>query len=88
VLESSLLTILACPIDKGALIYLPDEAMLYNPRLRRAYQIERGVPVLLAAAALPVTAEQHERIVARARRGEVRATGGTSAELIAAACRD
>ena len=43
-LESALLNILVCPIDKGVLLYLPDEAMLYNPRLRRAYLIERGVP--------------------------------------------
>jgi uncharacterized protein len=83
-LESALLNILACPIDKGALLYLPDDAMLYNPRLRRAYLIEQGVPVLLASAAVPVPAEQHELIVRRAYRGEVAATCGLPAEQVAA----
>jgi uncharacterized protein YbaR (Trm112 family) len=84
VLESALLNILACPIDKGALLYLPDEAMLYNPRLRRAYLIEQGVPVLLARAAVPVSADQHEHILGRVIRGEVAATGGLAAQEVAA----
>jgi len=83
-LESALLNILACPIDKGALLYLPDEAMLYNPRLRRAYLIEQGVPVLLVGAAVPVPADQHELILDRACRGEVTATGDLPAEQVAA----
>ena len=84
-LESALLNILACPIDKGALLYLPDDAMLYNPRLRRAYLIERGVPVLLARQAMPVPADQHERILGLASRGRATATCGMPAEQAAAA---
>lgn len=77
-LDDSLLGILACPIDKGPLLYLHDDAMLYNPRLRRAYKIEDGVPVLLASQGMPVTDNQHERILNRASQSEATSTGGRS----------
>ena len=35
-LEDALLDILVCPIDKRGLLYFADDAVLYNPRLRRA----------------------------------------------------
>ena len=34
-LDSKLLEILACPEDKGPLLYFVDEDTLYNPRLQR-----------------------------------------------------
>jgi uncharacterized protein YbaR (Trm112 family) len=83
VLEDALLSILACPVDKGALLYVVDEALLYNPRLRRAYKIEHGLPVLLPGQSVPVPDDQHEYIVERAARGEVTATCGASAERVA-----
>jgi len=46
-LDPGLLEILACPEDKGPLYYLPDESILYNPRLARAYEIRDDIPVLL-----------------------------------------
>jgi uncharacterized protein YbaR (Trm112 family) len=84
VLEDALLSILACPIDKSALLYFADEAMLYNPRLRRAYQVEHGLPVLLVSQSVRVPDDQHERIIGRAARGEATATCGASAEQLAA----
>jgi uncharacterized protein YbaR (Trm112 family) len=84
VLEDALLNILACPIDKGPLLYLLDEAVLYNPRLRRAYKIEHGLPVLLADQSMPVLNEQHERIIDRAVHGEAIATCGASSKRVAA----
>jgi uncharacterized protein YbaR (Trm112 family) len=69
VLPDGLLKILVCPIDKGDLLYLADEDMLYNPRLRRAYRIEDGVPVMLAARATAVPEQEHERLMARAHEG-------------------
>ena len=42
-IDSTLLSILACPQDKGPLLLVGDE-LLYNPRLRRAYPIENGIP--------------------------------------------
>jgi uncharacterized protein YbaR (Trm112 family) len=46
-LDPSLLEILACPEDKGPLHHIADEDLLYNPRLRRAYPIVDGIPVML-----------------------------------------
>jgi uncharacterized protein len=67
VLEESLLKILACPIDKGALLYFPEDNLLYNPRLRRAYLVESGVPVLLPSRATPVSDDEHARLTASRR---------------------
>ncbi len=44
-IDESLLDILVCPADRGPLMLIGD--VLYNPRLRRAYRIEDGIPVLL-----------------------------------------
>ncbi len=68
-LESALLKILACPIDKGALLYFDDEAILYNPRLRRRYRIADGIPVMLAHRAEPVGDAEHARLVGLADAG-------------------
>ena len=46
-LDPHLLEVLACPEDKGPLLYFPGEQALYNPRLRRRYAIRDGIPVLL-----------------------------------------
>ena len=67
VLPEGLLKILVCPVDKGDLLYFADEGLLYNPRLRRAYRIEDGIPVLLAERAEPVPESEHERLISRAR---------------------
>jgi len=69
ILPQALLKILVCPVDKGWLMYFADEDLLYNPRLKRAYRIERGVPVMLAERAEPVGEREHERLIARARDG-------------------
>ena len=47
-LDPKLLEILACPEDKGPLLYFADEDTLYNPRLRRKYRVLDGdIPDLL-----------------------------------------
>lgn len=63
-IDPTLLSILACPQDKGPLLLVGDE-VLYNPRLRRAYPIENGIPVLLIDEAREVTDAEHEDFVAR-----------------------
>jgi uncharacterized protein YbaR (Trm112 family) len=75
-LDDRLLPLLACPVDKEALLYFPGDGMLYNPRLRRGYRVETGIPVLLADEAEEVSAERHGALVARAERGEAAATLG------------
>jgi uncharacterized protein len=63
-IDETLLGILVCPADRGPLL-LVDE-MLYNPRLRRAYRIEDGIPVLLIDEATDVSDDEHARLMARA----------------------
>jgi uncharacterized protein YbaR (Trm112 family) len=65
-LDPRLLEILACPEDKGPLLYLADEAVLYNPRLRRTYAVRDGIPVMLIDEATAVDDAEHERLTAKA----------------------
>ena len=46
-LDPKLLEILACPDDKGPLLYFEDESSLYNPRLRRRYAVRDDIPIML-----------------------------------------
>jgi uncharacterized protein YbaR (Trm112 family) len=75
-LEAPLLDILACPIDKRGLLYFADEAVLYNPRLRRLYRIVGSSPVMLADRAEPAAEDEHVRLLKRARHGEAIVTAG------------
>ena len=70
-LEEALLGILVCPIDKQGLLYFPSREVLYNPRLRRRYRIEEGIPMMLATQAEPVADEEHDQMMAEAWRGKV-----------------
>ncbi|HET7075019.1 MAG TPA: Trm112 family protein [Mycobacterium sp.] len=65
-LDDSLLSILVCPADRGPLVLVDDE-LLYNPRLRRAYRIEDGIPVLLIDEARDVDDDEHARLMERGR---------------------
>jgi uncharacterized protein YbaR (Trm112 family) len=76
-LDEALLELLVCPIDKRGLLYFADEALLYNPRLRRSYHIENDIPVMLAQRAAPVADDEHARLIERARSGDA---VGTSAD--------
>ncbi|MGW0179625.1 Trm112 family protein [Nocardia sp. NPDC003345] len=63
ILDPTLLALLACPQDKGALhlVRTADGAdVLYNPRLRLAYPIDGGIPVLLADEARGVDEAEHQ----------------------------
>ena len=73
-LDDSLLSILVCPADRGPLVLVNPGAgeLLYNPRLRRAYRIEDGIPVLLIDEAREVDADEHDRLMERARPADPR----------------
>lgn len=65
-LDAKLLEILVCPQDRGPLLLI-EEDYLYNPRLRLAYRIDAGIPVLLVDEAVAVTDEaEHQRMLERA----------------------
>ena len=61
-----LLEFLACPEDKGPLLYFADENALYNPRLKRRYTITDGIPVMLIDEAETVSAAEDKRLLAKA----------------------
>ncbi len=60
-LDAFLIEILVDPEDKEPLYYFAEEEILYNPRLRRAYAVREGIPILLISEATPVTDEDHAR---------------------------
>ena len=63
-IDETLLGILVCPADRGPLLLVSEQ--LYNPRLRRAYRIEDGIPVLLIDEAVEVGDDEHARLMAQA----------------------
>lgn len=65
-IDPSLLEILACPEDKGALLYFPDEGALYNPRLKRKYRVQDDVPVMLVEESVSVSDAEHQALLERA----------------------
>jgi len=65
-LDPQLLEILACPEDKGPLLYFQDEDALYNPRLKRRYAIRDDIPIMLIDEAETVSEAEHERLMAKA----------------------
>ena len=73
-LDPRLLEILACPKDKGPLLYFESEDSLYNPRLRLRYRITEGIPVMLIDEAETVDDAEHERLIAKAEAEGIRPT--------------
>ena len=69
-LDPKLLEILACPEDKGPLLWYADEEALYNPRLRRRYAVRDDIPVMLIDEA------EHDRLLALAEAEGIRPTFG------------
>jgi len=73
-LATELLEILACPDDKGPLYYLEGESVLYNPRLRRRYDIRDDIPVMLIDESTIVDDAEHERLIAIVERESIEPT--------------
>ena len=65
-LDPKLLEILACPDDKGPLLYFADEQSLYNPRLKRRYAIRDDIPIMLVDEAEAVDEKEHQRLLDKA----------------------
>ncbi len=74
-LDPKLLEILACPEDKGPLLYFADEQTLYNPRLKRRYRVLDGdIPDLLIDDAETVDASEDARLTKKAETEGVKPT--------------
>ncbi|BBX22857.1 hypothetical protein MTER_22680 [Mycolicibacter terrae] len=67
-IDPDLLAILVCPSDRGPLLLVErsGDRVLYNPRMRRAYRIEDGIPVLLVDEAATIGDDEHARLIAQA----------------------
>ena len=65
-LDPQLLQILACPQDKGPLLYFGDENALYNERLKLRYRVEDDIPIMLIDEAETVDDTEHDRLLALA----------------------
>ncbi len=79
-LDARLLGILACPADKGPLLYFRDEGSLYNPRLRLLYRIDDGIPVMLTDEAQRLGDPEHQRLLEKAQADGVAPTFEPGAE--------
>jgi uncharacterized protein YbaR (Trm112 family) len=73
-LNPLLLEILACPEDKGPLLYFEDEQSLYNPRLKRRYTVSDDIPIMLIDEAETVDGSEHDRLLAKAAAEGIRPT--------------
>jgi uncharacterized protein YbaR (Trm112 family) len=73
-LDPQLLEILACPDDKGPLLYFADEDALYNPRLKRRYAVREGIPIMLIDEAETVSDDEDARLLAKAEAEGIRPT--------------
>ena len=65
-LDTRLLEILACPQDKGPLLYFEADNALYNPRLQRRYDVRDNIPIMLIDEATDVDDAEHARLIALA----------------------
>ncbi len=74
-LDQLLIDVLACPIDKGPLMWFEEEQLLYNPRLKKAYEVREDIPILLVDEARDVGQAEHDRLMAEAEKGGVPETG-------------
>jgi uncharacterized protein len=73
-LDPQLLEILACPEDKGPLLYFEQDEVLYNPRLKRKYAVRDDIPIMLIDEAESVDDAEHDRLVAKAESDGIRPT--------------
>ena len=73
-LDPQLVEILACPEDKGPLLYFADEESLYNPRLKRRYAVRDDIPIMLIDEAETVGDAEHDRLLAKAEADGVQPT--------------
>lgn len=79
-LDPKLLEILACPEDRGPLLYFVDEDALYNPRLKRRYAIADDIPIMLIDEATTVDDAEHARLTAKAEAEGIKPTFDPAAD--------
>lgn len=73
-IDPRLLEILACPEDKGPLLYFPADGALYNPRLKRKYKVQDDIPVMLVEESEAVGDAEHGTFLERAKAEGIKPT--------------
>ena len=73
-LDPQLLEILACPQDKGPLLYFADDNLLYNPRLQRGDEVRNDIPIMLIDEARVIDDAEHARLMEKASANSVKPT--------------
>ena len=73
-LDPQLLEILACPQDKGPLLYFADDNLLYNPRLQRGYEVRNDIPIMMIDEARVIDDAEHARLMEKASANSVKPT--------------
>jgi uncharacterized protein len=73
-LDPALLALLACPVDKGPLVHVEAECILYNPRQRRCYEIRDDIPVMLPEESTVLDDAEHARLTELIEREGLRPT--------------
>jgi uncharacterized protein len=73
-LDQLLIEVLVDPEDKQPLWYFAGDELLYNPRLKRRYEIRDGIPILLISEGVTASDEEHRAL--ESRRAEAVETGG------------
>lgn len=63
-IDKKLLSILVCPVSKGALEYFPEQQELICWTSGLAYPIRDGIPVMLENEARTLSLEEKERHIA------------------------
>jgi uncharacterized protein YbaR (Trm112 family) len=49
------LSVLVDPVDRGPLVYIESESVLFNPRRQVAYDVSGGIPVMVPEEAKDVS---------------------------------
>lgn len=70
-MDETLLQLLACPEDKGALYYVADAQLLFNPRLKRTYPIVDGIAVMLVEESTTLDDAAAAELLARCEAGDL-----------------
>ena len=65
-LDPKLLEILACPDDKGPLLYFAGDGFLFCPQCRRRYEVRDDIPIMLIDEAEQLDAAAAATLVERA----------------------
>jgi hypothetical protein len=74
-LDSLLIEVLACPLDKQPLRYYAELNLLVNPRLNKSFRIDGDIPVLIPTEATDLDAATAADLEQRFSRGEAVETG-------------